>query len=120
MLERCVVAMIGRLQIGPVLRLANAVWAVQRADGGDVPPPEALRSLHHRLLRIAFRDPVELDDLAVDGDDLRRVGIPAGPGLGKILEALLALVLEDPDHNRTDWLLQEALRLNAAGRSPGL
>jgi hypothetical protein len=65
------------------------------------------------MLRIAFRDPIDLGSLAVDGDDLRRAGIPAGPGLGKILQALLAAVLERPDRNTTDWLLREAERLHA-------
>lgn len=43
-------------------------------------------------------------------------GAPAfrpGPGLGKILQTLLAEVIEDPSRNAADWLLQEALRLQA-------
>jgi hypothetical protein len=65
------------------------------------------------MLRVAFRDPIDLGSLAIDGDDLRRAGIPAGPGLGKILQALLAAVLEDPSRNTTEWLLREAKRLDA-------
>jgi hypothetical protein len=65
------------------------------------------------MVRVAFRDPIDLGSLAVDGDDLRRAGIPAGPGLGKILQALLAAVLDTPDRNTTDWLLREAKRLHA-------
>jgi hypothetical protein len=67
------------------------------------------------MTRSAFGDAVDLGSLAVDGDDLRRQGIPAGPGLGKILQALLDAVLDDPSRNNADWLLQEALRLHAAG-----
>jgi tRNA nucleotidyltransferase (CCA-adding enzyme) len=48
----------------------------------------------------------------VDGDDLRRGGIPAGPGLGKILQSLLAAVIDDPARNTPDWLLREAVRLH--------
>jgi tRNA nucleotidyltransferase (CCA-adding enzyme) len=62
------------------------------------------------MWRSALRDPIDLGALAVDGDDLRRAGIPAGPALGKILQALLAAVLEDPARNTADWLLQEAER----------
>lgn len=66
------------------------------------------------MLRSAFRDPVELADLAVDGDDLRRGGIPAGPGLGKILHALLARVVEDPSVNTPGTLLAIARGLHDA------
>ena len=54
-----------------------------------------------------FRDPIELADLAVTGDDLRHAGIPAGPIYAKILHALLERVLEDPDRNTPEALLAE-------------
>ena len=104
---------IGRLQIGSFMRLANAVWHAARAHGSVAPAERATRTLYRRMLRVAFRDPIDLGSLAIDGDDLRRAGVPAGPGLGKILQALLAAVLEDPDRNTTEWLLQEAKRLHA-------
>jgi hypothetical protein len=66
------------------------------------------------MMRSAFRDAIDLGSLAVDGDDLRRAGIPAGPGLGKILQSLLAAVLDEPSRNDADWLLQEAVRLHSA------
>jgi tRNA nucleotidyltransferase (CCA-adding enzyme) len=64
------------------------------------------------MIRSAFNDPIELKDLAIDGNDLQRAGVPGGPRIGKVLQALLARVLEDPTLNRTDWLLQEGIRLN--------
>jgi tRNA nucleotidyltransferase (CCA-adding enzyme) len=63
------------------------------------------------MLRIAWRDPIAIADLAIDGDDLRMVGILPGPWVGKILQALLDAVLGEPSRNRRDWLLQEAQRL---------
>jgi hypothetical protein len=63
------------------------------------------------MLASALRDPIDLGSLAVDGDDLRRSGIPPGPALGRILQALLESVVADPARNTTDWLLQEAQRL---------
>ena len=63
------------------------------------------------MLKVAFRDPIELRDLAVDGEDLKKAGIAGGRELGRILQALLQRVLEDPARNTTDWLLQEGVRL---------
>jgi tRNA nucleotidyltransferase (CCA-adding enzyme) len=71
------------------------------------------------MLWCAFRssDPLELRDLAVDGDDLRREGIPPGPLTGKILQSLLAMVLDDPALNVPDVLVREAKRLYEAFRA---
>ncbi|MGH7632563.1 MAG: CCA tRNA nucleotidyltransferase, partial [Gemmatimonadaceae bacterium] len=61
--------------------------------------------------RIAFRDPVEIGDLAVNGVDLQRVGIPPGPRLGWTLRQLLAEVLQDPARNVRESLLARAVLL---------
>jgi tRNA nucleotidyltransferase (CCA-adding enzyme) len=105
------VARVGRLQVGSFMRLATALWDAERAVGVLAPAASAVRLVYRRMLRSAFRDAIDLGSLAVDGDDLRRAGIPAGPALGKILQVLLAEVIEDPSRNATDWLLQEAQRL---------
>jgi hypothetical protein len=107
------VAGIGRLHVASFMRLASAVWHAARAQNRAAPSPEAARSLYRRMLRSAFLDAIDLGALAIDGDDLRRAGIPAGPVLGKILQGLLAAVLDDPGRNTTDWLLQEAKRLQS-------
>jgi tRNA nucleotidyltransferase (CCA-adding enzyme) len=106
------VSKVGRLQIGAFMRLASAVWAAARAAGRTAPTQGAANALYRRMLESAFRDPLDLGGLAVDGDELRRAGIPAGPGLGKILHALLDAVIEDPARNTADWLLQEGKRLH--------
>ena len=56
-------------------------------------------------------EPLSRGDLAVTGDDLRALGIPPGPRLGEILGALLELVLERPELNRRELLLQRATEL---------
>jgi tRNA nucleotidyltransferase (CCA-adding enzyme) len=108
---RAWVAAIGRLHVGAVMRLARAVWKLRRDQGKPYPDERSVGRLYRRMLRVAFRDPIELRDLAVDGDDLKKAGIAGGRDLGKILQTLLRRVLEDPSLNRTDWLLQEGLRL---------
>ena len=82
-----------------------------RNDGAPAPTPARVRDLHRRVLRSAFRDPLHIADLAVDGDDLRQVGIRPGPQIGAILSRLLEDVLDDPAHNRRDWLLTRAALL---------
>jgi tRNA nucleotidyltransferase (CCA-adding enzyme) len=43
--------------------------------------------------------------LALTGDDLRAAGVAAGPELGRILERLLDVVLDDPARNESAALL---------------
>ena len=103
------VSTIGRLNVAPFMRIAVALDATTR-------PPSSVgahewRRLYRRMLTSARRDPIEIADLAIDGDDLRMAGIPAGPWVGKILQSLLDAVLVSPSRNERDWLLQEARRL---------
>jgi tRNA nucleotidyltransferase (CCA-adding enzyme) len=102
------VAVAGRLRVGAVMRLAAARFAAERAAGLPAPAAEAVASAYRRMQRTAFRDPVEIGDLAVDGDDLRGAGIAAGPAIGRALEALLEWVLEDPARNTRAKLLAHA------------
>lgn len=108
------VSAIGRPMLHGFFRVAAAHWAARRAaSNANAPAAQAVHSLYRRSLRTALRDPVDLRDLAVDGDDLRQAGIPPGPGLGKILAALLEAVLRDPTLNTRDRLLAEARKLSA-------
>lgn len=101
----------GRTQLGAFLRLAEARWAARRDAGLPAPTRERAASVYRRALRIAYRDPIELADVRIDGEDLQREGIARGPELGKILRALLAWVVEDPSRNRRDDLLRHAAHL---------
>jgi tRNA nucleotidyltransferase (CCA-adding enzyme) len=55
--------------------------------------------------------PIERADLAVDGNDVLSLGMPRGPLVGLLLEELHALVLEDPELNTRDELLEKAREL---------
>jgi tRNA nucleotidyltransferase (CCA-adding enzyme) len=99
------VATTGRTQWTLIMRLAAAVWAAQRERGEAAPSARAVNAVYRRGVRIAFRDPIELADLAVDGDDLRTAGVPAGPAIGRVLARLLDAVVEDPGRNQRDVLL---------------
>lgn len=51
---------------------------------------------------------LQVRDLAVDGNDLIRLGIGPGPAVGKALQGLLELVLDAPEKNQADILLAYA------------
>jgi hypothetical protein len=101
----------GRMRVRAVLRLAAARFGAERRAGREAPSERAVGTLYRLALRTAFRDPVEIGDLAVDGDDLRAAGIPPGPLLGRVLALLLEDVLEEPARNRSEWLVQRAREL---------
>ena len=101
----------GRTQLGAFLRAAEARWAAERAAGVSAPTGARVSSVYRRALGIAFRDPIELADLAVDGEDLQREGIARGPTLGKILRLLLEWVVQEPARNTRDQLLARATTL---------
>ncbi|MDD5993296.1 MAG: polynucleotide adenylyltransferase, partial [Clostridiales bacterium] len=48
---------------------------------------------------------VNLKELAVTGKDLIEIGMKAGPGLGKVLEKLMLIVLDQPEKNDKEELL---------------
>ncbi|MDR2515157.1 MAG: HD domain-containing protein [Christensenellaceae bacterium] len=49
-----------------------------------------------------------LKSLAIDGGELIRAGFSPGPGLGRILSALLDYAIENPDENTKEALLRRA------------
>jgi tRNA nucleotidyltransferase/poly(A) polymerase len=104
-------AMTGRTRLASVLRLAAARWSAERAAGIDAPDAAVVHSAYRRGVRIAYRDPVEISDLAIDGSDLERLGI-TGPSVGRTLRNLLETVINDPSMNTRDALL-------AIASSPG-
>lgn len=61
----------------------------------------------------ASAPPLAVADLALDGRGLIGLGLKPGPHFGRILEALLAWVLEDPSRNRRELLTERALELAA-------
>jgi tRNA nucleotidyltransferase (CCA-adding enzyme) len=44
-------------------------------------------------------------DLAINGNDLMEIGIPAGPNLKYLLDSSYSEIMEHPEHNRKDYLL---------------
>jgi tRNA nucleotidyltransferase (CCA-adding enzyme) len=63
------------------------------------PLPEVVAAIR------AAKDPLTLQDLAVNGNDLIAAGVRPGPDVGEVLQRLLAEVLEDPQRNTKGYLL---------------
>lgn len=63
-------------------------------------------------LRVLYKEIIEkkqclsTKDLAVKGRDLMDAGISPGPKMGRILEAMLDDVLDEPEHNDKQYLLE--------------
>ncbi len=93
----------------------DALLAVARADRmacSDDLGVQQLDELAGRVSRIRDRnDPLTIRDLAVGGNELAAAGIPRGPLLGTVLEALLDAVLADPRINQPERLLPLAQRV---------
>lgn len=110
------IATIGRTRTDAFCALTVALHLARsaRPDGATgkwTTPPglaERLDAFRREAVQIAFRDPIELADLAVDGEDLRTAGVRTGPEMGRVLRALLDKVIEDPALNTRDALLRLA------------
>ena len=100
-------AIAGRTRLAPVLRMASARWAAERHAGLAAPSAERVRSVYRRAVRTAYRDPIEVGDLAVSGRDLEKIGL-TGPSVGKTLRSLLESVINDPAANSRERLLEMA------------
>jgi tRNA nucleotidyltransferase (CCA-adding enzyme) len=105
------VATIGRTRVSAQFAVMDARFRAERAAGAGGIDAAAVKALRERAESVALRDPVETGDLAVDGGDLMKAGIKAGPQLGAVLRTLLDLVLEDPARNTPDQLLARAREL---------
>jgi tRNA nucleotidyltransferase (CCA-adding enzyme) len=108
-------AIIGRTLVPGFMRLAAARFAAERGAGQAGPDARRIRAVHRRLVRIAYRDPLAVGDLAVSGRELMAVGVAPGPALGVILQRLLDVVLADPACNDRERLLAVAGALASEG-----
>ena len=100
-------------RLGP--DLMEYLWELQRADIMSRNPDfqehklQALDETKELYLEVLRRnDCVSLKQLAVNGKDLIEFGATPGKQLGEILEMLLQTVLDAPELNRRESLLQVA------------
>lgn len=99
---------VGRERGRDALRLHLARARARRVDA------EARAGLaaqaREALATIRCGDPVALSDLAIDGNDLKVLGLRPGPEFARILDACLDEVIVDPRLNRRERLIEIARR----------
>ena len=86
-----------RLKYADLHAHANYLWADKLYQ------VEKLDEMYRKIRE--DKDPLEIKDLAVSGEDLIKEGIPAGPELGGKLRDLLEKVMDDPSMNEKEKLL---------------
>lgn len=64
---------------------------------------KTLEEMYRKVIKDG--DCLAIRDMAVNGNDLIRLGIPAGPSLGAMLDSLFEMVLDDPNNNNREILL---------------
>jgi len=90
-----------------VLRLADS-----SGMGNGPADPRSVLPLIERVEALRAKDQAfGIKDLAVGGHELAGIGWPKGPMMGKVLSELLEAVLDDPDLNTKERLLDIAGRL---------
>ena len=108
--RRIVLRRLSRYGTDPLLALLD----LQMADMGSKGTGISNGMGHFRQIRqliadlLAEQACLQIKDLAVDGGDLIALGYTPGPALGKCLEHLLNLVLDEEIPNEKDVLLQAA------------
>lgn len=74
--------------------------------------PEEINQLQEHISKVRQEDmALKVSDLAINGDDLVKIGMNPGKRIGEILNALLDMVIEDPLLNTKEKLLDEAARM---------
>jgi len=103
-------------EVGPerVAAVARLALARARAGAGEAGPEQVVAAWRRARGVLAERPPLDVGALDLDGRDLIALGLRPGPAFGRILEALLAWVLEDPSRNRRTLLAERALELAPA------
>ena len=109
--ERAIRRFIAKIGKDIILKLLDLRFADNR--GGKYPQGvKGVLRLKKRIQEeLAKKPPFGAKDLTVNGHDLMELGIPAGPLLGNIITHLVEMVLDHPEKNQKDLLLEEVKRI---------
>ncbi|MDD2480932.1 MAG: HD domain-containing protein [Lutispora sp.] len=96
---------IGRENISDLLILQKADAMCKkklRLIANAVEMETAVEEIFHQ------KEPIFIEELAISGDDLKQLGLEQGVIIGKVLDELLNIVLEKPELNEKDTLMEIA------------
>lgn len=68
-----------------------------------------LQEIYEKVLE--EKDCVSLKTLAVTGSDLIAAGMKPGKEIGEVLNRLLQLVIDNPEYNKKDYLMEKAMEI---------
>lgn len=89
------------------------LFALRVADAASNPKtafqPDEIEQLQARISEVRQKDmALKVTDLDISGNDLKEIGVEEGPEIGRILNELFELVLDDPLLNSKEKLLERA------------
>ena len=87
--------------------LSRIEIAAARSGRGSKNPSMVVDAWRNLRTELRAAPPLSLDELAINGGDLKRLGLKPGPVFGEILSELLDQVLDEPDRNQKGSLVQE-------------
>jgi tRNA nucleotidyltransferase (CCA-adding enzyme) len=106
------------VHVGPdlvpdLLRLGFALWRARHrrfrpAARGEAAPGDLVQRARHVRRIQQEHPPLHVGDLAIGGHELGALGLEPGPRYGEILRRLLDRVLERPELNTRESLLELA------------
>jgi tRNA nucleotidyltransferase (CCA-adding enzyme) len=94
--------------VNDLFRLRIALWRAHPVERGDADLTERWRHVRRVLVT---RPALSTQDLAIDGRDLKALGLEPGPQFGEIMRVLLDRVIEEPALNERETLLRQAREL---------
>ncbi len=100
-------------KVGPenIDELLEVRIAERKGSGVPKAEPYRLRHLRYMIDKVS-KDPLTVGMLKVTGEEvMRKLQIEPGPKVGYILSALLEEVLDDPDKNNKEYLLESVKKL---------
>lgn len=102
--------LIARVGVGNIEDLFALLEAESGAAGlaGGAENVRGLREASASIL--GNREPIQVRDLAINGNDLKALGFRPGREMGAVLEGLLEEVLDSPGNNEREYLLELARR----------
>jgi tRNA nucleotidyltransferase (CCA-adding enzyme) len=95
--------------VNDLFRLRIALWRAHPVERGDA---DLLERWRHVRTVLAQQPALATTDLAIDGRDLKALGLQPGPQFGEIMRVLLNRVIDEPELNDRETLLRLARELS--------